>query len=488
MANKLFISLIGICLSMCACQSGTNVKGIYGDAEKSFSTDTSTTKLMHAALYHPREVSLDFPGFIVGIEKSPRSVVSSKEDWLIASPEGSHISESKVKKRILDSKIHYISHIVKNFGEQHGKGNCAIYNAYYMNKEILKNKEGIQAPLMICDDYKVNHSDQFHNFEAKNYRTGLYSHSWQALERLKKDLKKQLISSEAKDKYTHIVVLTMGWNTGQVEAIRNFNSIISSIKVASECEKKYNRNCQSGEFRPLFIGVTWPSLWVNDWLQPIIQGFSFTNKAKDADEVGLMWLGEIIHGIIPSLGIDLPVVAIGHSFGARAMVTATCAGPAIFYKEGLKPSWSGKAKDLTLISLQGAFPINRFTGSNKSNKSNKKLSFKKNCEEAATKVLSTSSINDKAVTKAIYTSFAGSYKVFQNFCGKENTNKKYSCAVAKSNGELNLINKHSSNLVFINAEKLIKYNAYQSGGGAHSDIYRNEHGQFIWNIINRKNN
>jgi len=42
-------------------------------------------------------------------------------------------------------------------------------------------------------------------------------------------------------------------------------------------------------------------------------------------------------------------------------------------------------------------------------------------------------------------------------------------------------------LVYINADELVYQNAYLSGGGAHSDIYRKEHGALIWRLISAGN-
>ncbi|MCI5144548.1 MAG: hypothetical protein D3923_03255 [Candidatus Electrothrix sp. AR3] len=43
-----------------------------------------------------------------------------------------------------------------------------------------------------------------------------------------------------------------------------------------------------------------------------------------------------------------------------------------------------------------------------------------------------------------------------------------------------------SNITYINADELINKNSYLSGGGAHSDIYRPEHGKLIWNMLSKE--
>jgi hypothetical protein len=72
----------------------------------------------------------------------------------------------------------------------------------------------------------------------------------------------------------------------------------------------------SDAFRPMFVGVTWPSLWNT------LGYASFRNKGHDADEVGHIYIAWLLHRLAPELKreLDLKVVAIGRSFGAR-MVT-----------------------------------------------------------------------------------------------------------------------------------------------------------------------
>ena len=429
-------------LLLAGCSSTPSVERLLETQEGELKTGGSTTMLFHSSLYYPSEISLSFPGYIVGIEKSPVHTISSGEQVKSKEHPNSGFDETKLLE---DPKIMYVSHIIETYGKPYGEGNCALYNAYYR-----ENNKTPKPPTEYCPDVEkleVPPKDAFNS-------------SWKAMDVLSRRINTNISN------YTHVIVLTMGWNTVQEEAVRNFNSIGKNLKFAANDE----------EFKPLFIGVTWPSQWMSDWLEPVIKIASFPIKAKDADEVGLTWLGVLLHETLAD--ITIPVVVIGHSFGARATSVATCLGPAI---ANPNPETKTKNKVINyLINLQAAYRSSRLIPPHKEGK----LRYYDGCKNAENIIL-TSSINDKAMDTLFWRKdyYMGDDKGYDKYCGEEQ--KKLNCGIAKPDGHYELINKTTSNITYINSDKLINKNSYLSGGDAHSDIYREEHGVLLWDILSK---
>jgi pimeloyl-ACP methyl ester carboxylesterase len=157
------------------------------------------------------------------------------------------------------------------------------------------------------------------------------------------------------DAVSHILVYCMGWNTDQQESLRNFNSLLLQL------QRSFDRLGGGGAaFRPLVVGISWPS----EWRWPVVEGLgkllSYPVKSDDADEVGVTWANLLINDILVSLkrerakqGHRVPLVLVGHSFGARVVTRAAVSAPLL----GLPPSVDGI--DM-VVGLQGAFSINRF--------------------------------------------------------------------------------------------------------------------------------
>lgn len=146
-------------------------------------------------------------------------------------------------------------------------------------------------------------------------------------------------------KHTHVVLLALGWHVDQVEATHIYNVMIKNIKDKSK-----------GEFRPLVVGLTWPSAWLQGLIQPLdLLGhvFSYFDKARDADAIGATVVAHLLHNILLDGENPLPVVAIGHSMGARMLSRAYFSGRHLVNLE--RP----RKLDL-LVCLQGAFSANRF--------------------------------------------------------------------------------------------------------------------------------
>lgn len=78
--------------------------------------------------------------------------------------------------------------------------------------------------------------------------------------------------------------------------------------------------------------------------------------------------------------------------------------------------------------------------------------------------------------------YAGDARSYAEICS--NTNTLIRCAFADHHGNLfGVSGPARSNITYIEASSLISENAYLSGGGAHSDIYRKEHGRLIYQLM-----
>ena len=413
-------------------------------AERVLGTDGTTTMLFHSTLYYPTEISLRFDGYLIGVEKSPREAIAAPGEVKIRAIPAAGLSESDAADKFSDRKLLYISHIVENTANRGGLGNCTIYNAYRQSEtpeltQIVPPCPGTsEAPL-----------------PAKK----AFSASWQALERLKNALDRRIDSSH----YTDLVVIVMGWNTVQEEAVRNFNSLATHLQLAA-----------GPDFKPLVLGVTWPSQWESEWLGPVYKLFSFPVKSADADELGLSWLGALLHRTLPDLRHRLPITVIGHSFGSRAASVGACIGPAIFERTPeLTP-----ARIANLVNLQGAFQVSRLFGD-----SDRGMHFPDACSNVDNVIL-TASDKDNAMDTAFWGLYAGDERSFARHCPPD---AKINCVRADSHGGITPLSAPpKSHITYVDASELIRENAYLSGGGAHSDIYRKEHGVLLNRLLTRR--
>lgn len=431
------------------------LSGCFGDgsprilesAERELGTAGPITMHYHSAVYYPDEISLRDGGYIVGIEKGdPDKILQPEEHLTFEQPNSTDKTVRNQQAAVHEGKIMFVSHIIRNQLPGSAKRNCTLFDAYYRSSATA-------PPVRDCNP------EQPPEIASKD----AYSSGWKGMDALQQALNVDIASRA----YTHIVVVVMGWNTVQEEAVRNINSIIRGIKHASEGSP--------GAFNPLVIGVTWPSQWNSPWLDPIYKLTSFGTKAKDADEVGLTWLGVLLGNTIPRANIQakgsLPVVAIGHSFGARAATMAACDGPVI--ADGSGPRSSKQTVDL-LINYQGAFLTDRLLDKGPDG------ALRDKCPRARSIAL-TSSKNDTAVKRALWGLYAGSEESYLEYCSVPST--LINCVKANAAGQTIPPPTFGRRVTYINSDALITYNAFYTGGGAHSDIYRDEQGVLSWSLI-----
>lgn len=415
-----------------------------------YDTDGSITSLFHSTLYYPQEIGLRFDGFIVGLEKSPRERITENGKvpvHPIADAGLANAADSA--KKINDGKLLFVSHILRNAAVPGAISNCALYNAYDVTVGTVTKRQLVDY----CGGTEILRVKPEEAFE----------NSWKALDKLKSSISGAVESG----KYTHVLIVTMGWNTEQVEAVRNINSIAGNFVNASKVKAN-----------PLVIGVTWPSMWISKWVDPVIKVASFPSKAEDADEVGLTWLGVLLHDTVPAAlsGSPIPVIAIGHSFGGRATIAAACVGPII------SPSTTALPRGHidTAIIFQGAFMSEQLFASTP-----EKFHYPLGCPNVG-KLALTSSVADKANNIPFWGTYSGDDRTFKKHCAMSENAGRVSCASAGADGELSTVKAGEfENIMFINANSLINEHAYGTGGGAHSDIFRREHGTLINAVLQR---
>lgn len=420
---------IAVLLSGCA----SDVPRRLQEAEQTFETNGPITRLFHASLYYPNEIRLQHDGFLVGIEKSPREKVLANGEMPVTGIVDSNLGRDDAKKLLNDGKVLFVSHVLASYAQD--RKVCSLYNAYEIQK-AAQLVDRCDAALPAAPAAQAYHQ------------------SWNALQTMKATLASRLAA--AREPYTHVLVMTMGWNTDQEEAVRNFNSLANSAQAAA-----------GPGFRPLVVGVTWPGAWASQWFDPLIKLVSFGNKAKDADELGVSWLGVVLHDTLaPARERKIPIVAIGHSFGSRAMSAAACVGPVIYRDQPI-----GRAQVDHLVNWQGAFMIRRLFGEGEDH-----FRYPTACPNVGNLVL-TASEHDAAVEKSYFGKYAGERKSYTENCSGSPAIR---CAAAEASGKLGAIGgKADSSILYIDAGALISENAYGTGGGAHSDIYRTEHGRMM---------
>ena len=84
-----------------------------------------------------------------------------------------------------------------------------------------------------------------------------YERSFSEVDKIFNDLTDQL-----NNKYTHILVMSMGWNNDQVESLWRYKKILKNLSSVADEKKEI--------FKPLVIAFTWPSAWAtisDSWLK-----------------------------------------------------------------------------------------------------------------------------------------------------------------------------------------------------------------------------
>jgi hypothetical protein len=446
--TRTLLSLLAITIIVAACGS----QRYYAGPEDALETSGYYHLQDHITTYYPNGIALNFPGYIVGFEESSRKLVTSAPDDVIIDQTiftAGHTVERLTKALRYD--VPYISHIMRYEGKPYGEGNCSVYNLYHNNGTTIVKP---------CNDDPRN---QLPDQKAYNKT---FTRSWDALDLLKERIAADVESNQ----YTHLVVAIMGLDTAQEEAIRNYRSIISSIR----------KDAQS-DFKPLFIGITWPSFFANRWFDPLWEALAYHPIADRADILGLSWLGALFDEVIMPHGDKIEISVIAHSFGARAATMGICVGPVILRNKGSNHQVEAIRKVNNFIGLAPAFSLSRFVEGEFLLYEN--VYYKDYCPTIE-RFIFTASSKDSAFKPVFWSDPVGNHEFMTRYCSKKH-DVSVSCTATSPDGRIQGFDP-SAKISYIDTSSVMRYTmpGVGSAGGGHSDIYRPEIGRFLWNAIN----
>jgi len=409
---------------------------------KSLLSGSEQTTRAYNALGRAAHLDLAVHGYIVGIEKYPRGDIAEgpmsgysdklrplpdeADDRLIREQNKEFIGMTSNRKAML------VTHVVSYFPAR-----AYLYNAY--------------AKTLAGD---------------LNYRKG-YD---EGLAALTDDLSARLVQAiDDGAPYSHILLMSMGWNNDQHVSIDRFNLMLGSLgEVAAE-------HPDVG-FRPLVIGLTWPSAWFSiedSWLKKKLLGHlgSYTNKSNDADEIGYSianWL--INHELAQTRDTVGPtrfptVVALGHSLGARLLSRA------IFSRTHLKDQPAASDNTVALyVGLQGAFSARRFVAAD----SGEGAPYA-DYSALSTVVVLTSSKDDRANPTAVWAKHAGGSNGLRYMEKHSDVFKVLTWRHQERQiGQAIRDYQDNQRVLAVDVSEIV------TGKGAHNDILDKEMAEFIW--------
>ena len=431
--------------------AGCSSQSYYDESEETLNTSGYYHVLDHISNYYPGAIALNFPGYIIGLEESSSRVVTrGREDVPLdeAKLETGYTIKRLLKQ--LNYDVPFISQIMRYEGRPYGEGNCALYSLYRNHGTAIVDS---------CNNDPRNADLKNSGFEST------FARSWDAIDILKERLAEDLSTEE----YTHLIVAVMGLDTAQEEAIRNYKSIVSSI-----------RRQAGSDFKPRFIGVTWSSFCANRWFDPIWEALAYPPIADRADILGLTWLGVLVNEVIKPLSDHLEVTVIAHSFGARAASMAVCVGPALLRSNQSVVDLRGHGKIDNFIGLAPAFSLSRFEEIDGLFYEN--IYYRDYCPTVERFVF-TASINDGAFDPVFWSDSAGDHENMEKYCDRKQP-ISVACITATADGGINGYDV-SAKLNYIDTSELMKFTMPGTEGGGHSDIFRPEIGKLLWTLINR---
>ncbi len=346
--------------------------------EKDLGVDGSITSQYNNLALNPTGARLAFDGYIIGIEKIekvretnkgpeepyPQIIEASEIDpgcpweWPAIGDLGEEQGrECHYQRRVLkQDKTMAVTHIIAH--EPTEDATRYLYNVYATSDRLDKCEDeaknsDLDAPLAEYCHLKglVKNVE-----ESPATGAGYFMDGIDALrETLKADLHAKIASKSRDDRYTHVVLAAAGWDNDQEVSVAHYNAVLSNIQQAAED--------QGDPFRPLFVGLTWPSVWGNDdWIfglrYQLLKLIGYGNKADDADEIGYTIFNLLLNEVVADIKAehrDLPVVVFGHSFGARL----TSRG--VFSADRLSSKTDREQSTVDVfIGLQPAFSVRRF--------------------------------------------------------------------------------------------------------------------------------
>ncbi len=335
-AKSLGVAAAALVLAQCS-QINSHVPA---PEEKAIGTSGAIARY-HALLNTPFTHPMVADGYIIGIEKSPRATIGFAGDG------------ADTTRLIAPAQSALPLH-PRDLAQQQGSFDAALDDPKVMFvSHILRYGSATKNPAAKVDlAYSAYSQTAFGPYPAaplsQAYETG-----WAALEGLQEQIIDDVERAKAQnDPYTHLLFASMGWNNYQFESVARYNAIVQHTQRAAQS--------QGADFKPLVIGLTWPSVWGGtsafDLANRAAHIGSYTVKARDADEIGYGIANYILNASLPRIEAEtgLPTVLLGHSMGARILTRA------YFSADLLKDNTPRTGSGPTVISLQAALSANRF--------------------------------------------------------------------------------------------------------------------------------
>jgi Alpha/beta hydrolase of unknown function (DUF900) len=437
-------------------------------------------RIYHSALFSPEGEALSVPGYVVGIENIRRG-----NDNVVVNG-----------VRLPSEPGYAITHVVRydqTPGDRAGQSikSCVLYTMIDRDR----SGPGAADPGSFVFDRCSRDRD-----EKRDETSGVVV--------LGHDLEQAIRDG----RLTHIVLVVMGWNTDQTEAIKNYNAIAGNLVLEA-------RRRGDEAFRPVVIGVTWPSLWkLSSWSvvpDAVVRGVSFPWISSAADDIGQYVITYVIQHVLEArkaVGRPIPITLIGHSFGARVLMLAIDSAWERGPGQGYAPQRTLFNDADRLILLEGAFQIHKLFESDGT--------LAGQFRGSAPRVTMVASRYDNAVATAFWGWYAGDIRSFDQVCRENEATWRYwdyshpfgrrdldvssiGCGIAKRDGQYGYSICHRDDaeqkgtgqgddgsaplrrplgdkgLRYFDASDLVNCNEPFTGGGAHSDIYRAETARFI---------
>ncbi len=453
-------------------------KGLLDDEEAKIGLGTlpvldTNLRVNHSALLDPQGVHLRSPGFIIGIER-------------INEPFGGH--------RI----THIVRYDVPRDPVGIGTTQCRLFSLFTPKPDRYLDEElSPWCPVVARPQNSKEGNEEY-----------LTSHVGDQPPVI--PFRASLEDMLRKGNFTHIMVIVMGWNTDQEKSVKNFNELSTNLIMASRAA-----HAGGPPVKPLVIGVSWDSLWALGGKIPqipdLLQASSLFSKKKLAEEVGRRFLTPVVMDILEArenAARQLPIVMIGHSFGARAFAfmlrhevipetTDSADVPDRLYPVPPTVKWAFQSKD-KMIMLQGAFDIVHLfdRGALVDVLASKRLKL----------TLTASDFDTANGAAAVFAGFAGARETYDRVCGMggrglgSNAVADIGCGDAIDPAHvpaywgLALCNPYDKAIVparpirdqtvhYLDASKMINCQTPFGGGGSHDDFYRPEVGRFLYNEV-----
>lgn len=289
------------------------------------------------------------------------------------------------------------------------------------------------------------------------------SKAWKALDRLGAEIK----ATAQRENATHIILLATGWATVEYESFLDFSHWMTSL-----------RNDFAGkEFRPIYIGIAWES-----GFPALSDTASFTTKGNDADEIGFTWVNYLLNDVLNPIAAETnaQLVAIGHSFGTRIVLGSH------YVRDVLMRSTPVLNTPVTLIGIQAAFPTGRFIS-----QEGKEHQYVR-ANKGDTRVIITSSDSDKATYTICYydlwdweigTGYVGGPCGLEQVKNNPEIYRKSITLLETADTGQPISIPVSNQVSLYDASSFVNCELKGTSSGSHSDVYDNEMGHFLGEII-----